>query len=102
MASTMEEGDKKFLELTRDLWTELTIHGFKKFDPKTGAWTIEKRADLDAYSCLKLMELAGIKVDMDKVNFVAQGDKADSGIIMDTSKEQHGVIAEENGKRVII
>lgn len=85
-AATMEDRDKKFLELTRKLWTELTVH---------------EKPDLDANSCLKLMELAGIKVDMSKVNLVPKGKTADSGIIMDTS-EKHGVISEEDGKRLII
>ncbi|MDP1884029.1 MAG: hypothetical protein Q8L10_01555, partial [Candidatus Moranbacteria bacterium] len=82
-ADTLAEADNKFLELTRRLWTELTVH---------------EKPDLDANSCLKLMELAGIKLD--NVSFVPKGETADSGIIMDTS-EKHGVIAEEKGKRLI-
>ncbi|MFA4817506.1 MAG: hypothetical protein WC608_02130 [Parcubacteria group bacterium] len=94
-AVDISEGDKKFLDLTRKLWTELIIHG----TGKNGE--IIKRADQDAYACLKLMELAGINVDMNKVSFVKQGDSAESGIIMDTSMRD-GVIAEEDGKRLII
>ncbi|MFZ2882202.1 MAG: hypothetical protein WA019_03955, partial [Candidatus Moraniibacteriota bacterium] len=95
-APTLEEADQKFLALTRELWDELTIHG-KEVNGK-----IVKQADLDAYSCLELMELAGIKVDMDKVNFVKPGEISESGVIMDTSKKKHGVIAEEDGKRLIL
>ncbi|HBR71385.1 MAG TPA: hypothetical protein DEA27_01070 [Candidatus Moranbacteria bacterium] len=84
-AATIEDGDKKFLELTRKLWTELTVH---------------EKPDRDANACLKLMELAEIKID--KVKFVGKGDISDSGVIMDTSKAQHGVISEEDGKRLII
>ena len=93
-APTAEEADQKFLALTRELWDELTIHG------KDEKGKVIKQADLDAYSCLELMELAGIKVEMDKVNFVKPGDSSESGIVMDTSKK-HGVIAEDNGKRLI-
>lgn len=99
-ADTPVEGDQKFLDLTRKLWTEITVHGFLKKDATTGKEEVERRSDLDGNSCLKLMELAGIHVDMDKVNFVQQGETVESGIIMDTS-ERHGVIAEEDGRRVI-
>jgi hypothetical protein len=85
-AGTPEERDQKFLDLTRKLWTELTVH---------------ERPDMDANSCLKLMELAGINVDMSKVNLVPKGNTADNGIIMDTS-ERHGVISEEGGRKLII
>ena len=93
-APTLAEGEQKFLDLTRKLWTELTVHG------KDENGNVTNRADLDAYACLKLVEIAGIKVDMDKVNFVKAGDKAESGVIMDTSNND-GIIAEEEGKRLI-
>jgi hypothetical protein len=83
-ADKMEEGDKKFLDLTKELWNELAIH---------------ERPDRDANACLKLMELAGIKTD--KVIFVKQGEFLESGITMDSAMK-HGVIAEEEGKRLII
>jgi len=95
-----EGADNKFLELTRLLWTEFTIHGDKIFNDKTGQWTIEKRADLDAYSCLKLLDLAGF--DTKNFQYVAQGEKSESGLSLDTSNSQHGVISEDDGKRLII
>jgi hypothetical protein len=93
-ADNVKEANQKFLELTRALWDEVAIHG-------TGLeGEVMKRADQDAYACLKLLELAGIKTD--KPNFVRQGTKPESGVVMDTSTEQHGVIAEEEGKRLVI
>ncbi len=83
--SGKEEVDNKFLELTRELWDELAIH---------------ERPDRDANACLKLMELAGIKADVDKMHYVKQGKFSKSGITMDSSMT-HGVIAEEGGKQLI-
>lgn len=94
------ERNDKFLELTRKLWTELTVHGYEKYNPDTETWKVIRESDQDAYACLKLLELAGIKVDFDKVKFVEPGETAESGVIMDTSKK-HGVISEEDGKRLI-
>lgn len=98
-ASTKEESDEKFLELTRKLWNELTIHGKTEYDPKTKEKSLRSESDLDGKSCIFLMKLAGIKTD--KVNYVYQGEMAESGITMDTSNK-HGIIAEEKGKRLII
>ena len=98
--ATPEEREENFKRLTRELWTDFTVHGFARLDAATGKWEVEKRSDLDGNSCLKLMELAGMQVDMNKVNFVQPGGTADSGIIMDTS-EKHGVIADKDGERVI-
>lgn len=83
-AADMEEGDRKFLELTKTLWKELTVHE----DP-----------DLDAKSCLKLMALFGIDLDKITLNYVPKGQTVESGIVMDTSG-RHGVIADGEGKRL--
>ncbi len=99
-APTKEESDQKFLELTRNLWNELTIHGTVRKDAETGKWEMLSGSDLDGESCLKLLEIAGIQIDRSKINFVENGNSAESGLVLDTSNN-HGVIAEESGKRLI-
>ncbi|MFA5986543.1 MAG: hypothetical protein WC819_04335 [Parcubacteria group bacterium] len=95
-AETEDAGDKKFLELTRNLWTEFAVHGMSGDGGKTWA----KESDLDGESCLMLMDLAGIKIDRDKVTFLPKGDTLESGIIMDTSGRD-GVLSENGGKVLI-
>lgn len=92
--------DKKFLELTKKLWTDLSVHGFVEIDSITGKITIKRESDLDGRSCLKLLKLAGIEVDQNKINYVTMGETAEKGVIMDTSNN-HGVIAKEKGKKLI-
>ncbi|MFA5961858.1 MAG: DUF362 domain-containing protein [Parcubacteria group bacterium] len=98
-AKTEEERIENFKRISRELWSEFTVHGLIRFDEKTGQIYVEKRSDLDGESFLKILELAGMSVDRSKVNFVAPGEASDSGLIGDTSGK-HGVIAEEKGKRV--
>jgi hypothetical protein len=95
-ATTVDAGDKKFLELTRNLWTELAVHGMSRDNGKT--WI--KESDLDGESCLALMDLAGVKIDRDKVTFLPKGETLTSGIIMDTSGRD-GVSSEDAGKILI-
>jgi hypothetical protein len=84
-APTKEEGNLRFAALTRELWNEFTVH---------------EKTDMDAFACLNLMKLAGMKVDMDKVGLVPQGEYAMSGVTMDTAL-RNGVTAEEGGKRLV-
>ncbi|MFA5994735.1 MAG: hypothetical protein WC823_07305, partial [Parcubacteria group bacterium] len=98
--ATPEEREENFKKVTRAVWDDFAVHGFARFDATTGQWAIERRSDLDGNSCLKLMELAGMQVDMSKVNFVAPGKTAEKGFIMDTS-EKDGVTADKDGARVI-
>lgn len=99
-APTAQEGDRKFNELVRKLWNELTVHGAVKKNGN-GGWEIIEKSDLDGESCLKLLELAGITVDRSRINFVENGETADSGIIMDTSNS-HGVSAQESGRKLVL
>ena len=100
-APTKEEGDKKILELTKKLWDEFTVHNMMGYNPDTKKYEIAlNESDHDGESCLMLLELAGIKVDRSKINFVNKGESSESGVIMDTSNN-HGVISQENGKRLI-
>lgn len=93
--TTMDEGDKKFVELAKKAIDVLTVHG--RLDRKTG--NIISESDLDGKGCIKLFNLAGI--DTSSVNYVKPGDTYSEGVIADTSSVD-GVVAEEDGKRVII
>jgi hypothetical protein len=79
-AATLDEGNKKFFEVTKKLWTEFTTH---------------EKPDLDANACSFLWKLAGF--DTSKLNYVEKGEGAESGIVYDTSGKD-GVVAEKDGK----
>jgi len=92
---TMDESDKKFVELAKKAIDVLTVHG--SLDRKTG--NIISESDLDGKGCIKLFNLAGI--DTSSVNYVKHGDTYPEGVIADTSNVD-GVVTEEDGKRVIM
>ncbi|MDZ4385287.1 MAG: hypothetical protein U0944_02595, partial [Candidatus Moranbacteria bacterium] len=94
--ATEKEREEKFLELTRRLWNEFTVHGITK----NGSMDLIRESDLDGESWLKLLELAGFSIDRDKVNFIKSGTTRESGVIGDTSEKQSGVIAEDKGKKL--
>jgi len=86
-ADSRKERDRVFAELTRELWTEFTVH---------------EKPDQDARGCLLLMKLAGMKnVDPDNPSTVKKGEFAVSGVTMDTG-DHHSATAEEDGRRLII
>ncbi|EKE11752.1 MAG: hypothetical protein ACD_15C00027G0001 [uncultured bacterium] len=86
-ADSVEEGDRKFLELTRKLWTELAVH---------------ENPDQDARTCLGLLELAGIDTSQYKTAPQKKmREMIKSGLAMDFGDE-HGVVAEEGGKLIVI
>ena len=95
--ATEQEREEKFKEVTRKLWDEFTVHGMLRLNEKTKKYNLEKKSDLDGESWLKLLELAGLSVDRNKVNFVKPGETARSGLVGDTSGKQ-GTIAENNGE----
>lgn len=99
-ASTMEERDQKFIELTRKLWAEFSVHGVSPRINEKGEVYLPCESDLDGESYLKILELAGFAIDRNKVNFVKMGEMPEEGVIGDTSNK-NGVIAEEKGKRII-
>ncbi|MEI6650396.1 MAG: hypothetical protein WCL23_03090 [Candidatus Moraniibacteriota bacterium] len=85
-AKDKKTADRKFIKLTRDLWTEFTTH---------------ETPDMDAYGALNIMKLAGMKhLDLDKVNFVKQSDYARSGSTVD-SGNMNATTAGEGGKWIV-
>lgn len=100
-ASSEQEGDKKFNEITRKLWNEFIVHSIMKYNKATKKFELTQSSDHDGEACIKLLELAGFKVNRDNIKFIDPGNTAESGIIFDTSNV-HGVLAEEAGKRLII
>lgn len=99
-ASTEKERNEKFLDLTRKLWGEFSVHGGDPRINDKGEVYIPCESDLDGESYLKILELAGFSIDRSKVNFVKKGEMPEEGVIGDTSK-RNGVVAEEKGKRII-
>ncbi|MFA5777662.1 MAG: hypothetical protein WC906_04450 [Parcubacteria group bacterium] len=99
-ASKVEEGNQKFLDLTRKLWGDFSVHGGDPRINEKGEIQIPCSSDLDGESYLKILELAGFAVERSKVNFVKKGAMPEEGVIGDTSNK-NGVISEERGKRLI-
>jgi len=85
-APDLTEGDKLFLEKTRELWKELAIHGFLKKDEQTGELYVDSNTDLDGKCCLELLKLAKINKDAiyKDLKYVAPGDYEEGRINFDT------------------
>lgn len=94
-AENQEEGDKKFVDLTRKLWKEFTVHGFSGVEKKTGKKFLSNTADLDGRTSLGLLRLAGIKID--DIKYVVPGEFESGKINIDTGNK-HGVVIEDEGK----
>jgi hypothetical protein len=93
-APNKEEGEKKFLEKTRELWREFAVHGRLDVDKKTGQKTILNFSDLDGKTTLGLLKLAGL--DTKDVKYVAPGDYISGRINLDTGN-RHGLVLEGEG-----
>lgn len=82
-APTEKEGNEIFKQKTRELWTDLTIHGILKENPEKNGYIVLPKGDLDGESCLYLLRQAGI--DTSNVSYVAPGGYNEGSINMDTS-----------------
>lgn len=71
-AKTETEGDKKFLEKTKEFWKEVVVHGLI-VKGKDGKPTITNFSDLDGETSVGLFKLAGL--DTSIVGYVRQGDR---------------------------
>jgi len=98
-ADNEEDGEKKFLEITRKLWKEFAVHGRVEIDPKTGEKKIAKYTDLDGKCSLYLMRLAGIKTS--DLEYLEPGKSASGRINLDTGKKS-GFSVEEEGKTAFL
>lgn len=79
------EALKRLNDNMRKFMTDFTTHGtWGNKDPKTGKKILKLRSDLDGEACLALFRKAGFKTD--KVKYVEQGKKSESGWIVDTGE----------------
>ena len=54
-AATLEEGDKKFSDKTRELWKDFAVSGTLQFDPKEGKQVLRPFTDLDGKSAVGIL-----------------------------------------------
>lgn len=89
-ADTEKEGDKLFLEKTRELWKEFAVHGFWKNGE------LNKNTDLDGKCCLELLRLAGFSKEAigKNLEYIKQGKKKEGYINIDTGNKE-GVVVED-------
>jgi len=95
-APTLEESDKKFIELSKKLWKEFTVHGFSETDEE-GKKVIRPFSDLDGKTAIALFKLAGF--DTKNLTYVEQGDLTEDAITVD-SGNRHGVVVK--GKTMVL
>lgn len=97
-ASKLEEGDERFKEQSRKLWTDLVVHGRVGMNDKTKEIEIRGTTDLDGRTSLELLKLAGINVK--GVQYVAPGEHVSGKINIDTGN-QDGLVILEDGTVII-
>jgi len=97
-AETLEKGDEKFKQVTRQVWRELVVHGkfFKNRETGESGW--QNKTDLDGQMALKLLSEAGIKKQ--NVTYVPQGEYRVDKINIDTGN-QDGLVILDDGAVVI-
>ena len=91
-AATMEEGNKKFNEKTRELWKDFAVSGTLQFDPKEGRQMLRPFTDLDGKSAIGILSASGI--DTSKLEYVRPGEFLKGAINLDTG-DKFGVVYEE-------
>lgn len=87
--------EEAFNEESRKRWVEIAIHGM------LNNGKLEPRSDLDGNSYLKLLQLAGIRFDPSKVDYVPQGEYKEGALTGDTGNI-HGIKSFEEGKTTVV
>lgn len=95
-AETEQEGNEKFIEQTRKLWSDLAVHGILG-KSKEGEVNILHQTDLDGRASIGLLKLAGINTS--GVEYVEPGKYVSGKINLDTG-DRHGLVVEDGGKTV--
>ncbi len=101
-AETEQEGDKKFIEKTKQLWKEFAVHGRVIIDRETKKPKLLNFSDIDGKCAIKLLELAGINTK--NVQYVEPGDSKSGAINLDTSDEggRYGLVIEDGGQTAFL
>ncbi len=95
------ENDKEgkvFNALARHFWKELAMHGKVVID-KDGEKKIKVQGDLDVKLSIKVLEEAGIKVDIEKIKFVEPGDEVQGRVNVDTSSGRDDPLGKPGEKK---
>ncbi len=98
-AETEQEGDKKFVEKTRELWKEFAVHGVMGMDKRTKEKTILNFTDLDGKCSIALLKMAGINTN--DIKYVAPSSSIEGRINLDTGDKQ-GLVVEDGGKTAFL
>ena len=94
-AVTLEKGDEKFSEKTKELWEDFAVHGILAFDKEKGERVLKPFTDLDGNSAVGILKLAGVNVE--NLTYVKPGESVEGAINMDTG-DKFGVVYNEDEK----
>ncbi|MBU4369225.1 hypothetical protein KKG58_00495 [Patescibacteria group bacterium] len=92
-AATVEEGNEKFSQKTKELWNEFAVSGVLAYDKEKGERVLKPFTDLDGNSALGILNQAGI--DTSNLSFVKPGESIESAINLDTG-DKFGVVYNED------
>jgi hypothetical protein len=92
-AATVEEGNEKFSQKTKELWDEFAVSGVLAFDKEKGERVLKPFTDLDGNSAIGILNQAGI--DTSKLSFVRPGKSVEGAINLDTG-DKFGVVYNED------
>jgi len=88
-AVTLEEGDRKFIEKTRELWNDFAVHGILGWDKETKKIVLLPQTDTDGRCALGLFKMAGMNTD--NIVYLPPGQTAPGRINIDTG-DKEGVV----------
>jgi hypothetical protein len=91
-AATIEEGDQKFTEKTKDLWRDFAVSGVLQFDPKEGKQVLRPFTDLDGKSAIGVLDASGVNTN--NLKYIKPGEFLEGAINLDTG-DKFGVVYEE-------
>ncbi len=92
-AATLEEGEEKFSEKTRELWKDFAVSGVLAYDKEKGERVLKPFTDLDGKATLGILKMAG--VDVSNLTYVRPGESLQGAINLDTG-DQFGVVYNED------
>lgn len=91
-ANNTEKADTIFIQKTKELWNNITVHGAWEYAKDKGERVLKAHSDLDGESALALLKMSGIKID--KLNYVPPGKSLAGTINIDTGGK-FGVVYDE-------
>jgi len=95
-ADTLEAGDEKFKEITKEIWDKFAVHGTLEYDKAGKRFIVKNGTDLDGRGAIGLFKLAGFNTE--ELSFVNHSDYAEGRVNLDTG-DQDGVTYYENGDK---